>query len=156
MSKERRVYNPATAAPWTPAKEWVTLADGSEVCVWELSVAENFDVMEASMRHPEDPRPGGNEKEAAMWLLVYACRRGDAPGSLRVWDDREVFRVLELAPTDFTKLLIAARGLVEGSPEAEKQREDFTPPLSESRRPASASGASSTSIASPASLSPSG
>ncbi len=136
MTTDRRIYNPQAPAQWQPVKEWVELADGAWICVWELSVAESFAVAEAARRHPRDPRPGPNEQEAALWLLAHSCRRGDgtpdAPDTSRVWNDMEIGKIMALAPADFGRLLIAARGLVE--PEEVKEKEDgegdFPPPRS--------------------------
>jgi hypothetical protein len=150
MSKERRIFSPEAARPWVPAKEWVTLVDGSEVCVWELSIPEQFQVAEAAQRHPQDPRPGSNEREAAVWLLAYACRAGEAPGSPRIWDDMHVHWIASerMNPEDFGRLLVAARGLVSNSEEAEKRARDFTPAPPAAGTPISSTGASSDSTGS--------
>ncbi len=142
---ERRIYNPALAPPWNPAKDWVELSEGASVCVWELSVPESYQVAEAAQRHPQDPRPGGNEQEAAIWLLAYSCRKGDEPGSERIWSDLEAHRVMDLPPADFTRLLLAARGLLEAAPAAEERQRDFTLPPPDTSGPRSPIGVSSSS-----------
>jgi hypothetical protein len=127
-ARKRKLYDPHEAAPWTPRKEWVALADGSEICVWELSVPESFQVAEAAQRHPQDPRPGQNESDAALWLVALACRRDDEPLSPRVWNDMEMGRILQLNPQDFTKLLIAARFMLQATEEGQERVADFIAP----------------------------
>lgn len=145
MSEAREIYDPTTAEPWVPAKDWVRLSNGRWVCVWELSVPENFQVGEAGRRHPQDPRPGNNEQELAVWLIAYAAHRGEEPGSPRIWNDMQIHLLLSLPPDDFTKLLVAARGLLGTSEEAEERARDFIPGAEVSGRPASSTGVSSTS-----------
>jgi len=147
---ERKIYNPKTATAWTPAKEWVELSEGSWVCVWELSVPESLEVGEAAQRHPQDPRPGANEKEAALWLLAYSCRDGDGESAGRIFSDLDVHRIYALPPVDFTRLLQAARGLLESGEEAEERARDFTAGSVTDRLP-SPTGASRNSTGSPAS-----
>jgi hypothetical protein len=144
----RTIYNPKTAKPWNPAKAWVDLSDGSSICVWELSVPEQFQVAEAAQRHPQDPRPGANDKEAALWLLAYACRKGDgtpeAPSIERVFSDLEIGYLMAMAPDDFGALLAQARGLVQPTEAEEAKLRDFTPAMVNGS-PASLTGVSSTS-----------
>ena len=149
--KERRIYDPHTAPQWTPAKEWVELVDGSEVCVWELSVPDQFQVAEAAQRHPSDPRPGGDDKEAAVWLIAYAARKGEEPGSPRVFGDLEIVHILNLDPENFARLLQAARGLVQHSEAEEEKLRDFTSEAG-TGKPVSSTGASSISTDSHGSL----
>jgi len=132
MAKERRLYDAIEAAQWQPRKEWVEMTDGSWVCVWELSVSEAFRVAESAQRHPQDPRPGANEGEAATWLVALAARRDESPEAARVWGDMEVHRLLKINPADFSRLLTAARFMLQNSEEGEQATEDFTlpPPVS--------------------------
>jgi hypothetical protein len=148
----RTIYNPKTAKPWAPAKAWVDLSDGSSICVWELSVPEQFQVAEAAQRHPQDPRPGSNEKEAALWLLAYACRQGDGtpenPAVERVFGDMEVGALNRMSPEDFGALLARARGLVQSSEAEDAKLRDFTPATADGSLE-SPTGASSISTDSP-------
>lgn len=124
----RELYDPNDAGQWEPRKEWVRLANGKWVCVWELSVPEAFRVAEVSQRHPQDPRPGANEGEAATWLVALATRRDDRPDSPRVWSDLDVHKLLRINPADFSRLLIAARFFMQSSEDEDQRLEDFTSP----------------------------
>ncbi len=123
---EHPVYDPDQEPPWMPAKEWVQLKRGKWICVWELAVAEQFAVAEAAQRHPSDPRPGGNDREAALWLLAYSCRRGEEPNAARVWGDMQIGKLYALDPDDFGALLAKARGLAVETEEAQERARDFT------------------------------
>lgn len=118
----------ADARRWDPKKEWVTMNDGRAVCVWQLSTREMLRLSSSSQRHPNDPRPGPNEEEAAIWQIALAVRESDEPDAARIFDDQNAFRVLDLAPEEFGKLMAAASRLMGLGQEAANGREDFTPP----------------------------
>jgi len=127
-AKPSAAWSLADAKPWQPKKEWVTMTDGRGVCVWQLSVPDTLRLSSYSQRHPQDPRPGPNEEEAAIWQIALSCRNGEEPGAERIFSDQNARRVLELDPEDFSKLLAAAGRLMGLGKEAANGREAFTPP----------------------------
>src|SRR4051812_35773305 len=100
-AKPQETWRFADARPWQAKTEWVTMNDGRGVCVWQLSVADTLRLSSYSQRHPNDPRPGPNEEEAAIWQIALSCRTGDEPGAERIFSDIDARRVLELDPEDF-------------------------------------------------------
>lgn len=131
----------ADARRWDPKKEWVPMNDGRSVCVWQLSTREMLRLSGASARHPNDPRPGPNEEEAAIWQLALAIRESDAPDARRIFDDQNAFRVLDLAPEEFGRLMAAASRLMGLGQEAANGREDFTAAAAADSSPISLTGA---------------
>ncbi len=133
--EERRIYRPADAKPWTPRSEWVEMQDGRWLCVRQLSVAENLHIGEYSQRHPNDPRPGPNETEQAIWQVAFSCYDGNGPEAQRVYTDIDARRVLEMDPVDFKEILVVSGMLLGLGREAMEARENFTPAAADSSLP---------------------
>ncbi len=140
-AKPAERWSLSDAKPWQPKKEWVTMSDGRGVCVWQLSVPDTLRLSSYSQRHPNDPRPGPNEEEAAIWQIALSCRSGEESDAPRIFDDQNARRVLELDPDDFSKLLLTASRLMGLGQEAANGQESFTKAAAVGSSPSSSTGA---------------
>lgn len=84
MPKERKPLRPS--AEWAQAKmaarrfKWITLNDGSDICVWATSAGDALDVMAATIRPPGLAEQFGEIDEEASYISqVMACCHTDEP-----------------------------------------------------------------------------
>lgn len=132
----RKIFNPREAKPWTPKKAWVELTDGSSVCIWQLSVSQTLELAQVSQRHPQDPRPGMDPQEAAIWQIIFAVKDGDGPEAKPVYQPHEGPLILALNPDDFAAMMNGIAQVSGLTEEAANARRDFTPATPASSSPA--------------------
>lgn len=123
---ERRVYKPGT--PAARRKEWVELADGAGLWVWEMTAAESLTMGRNAERHPQDPRgPGIDGSESLLWQVMLSCYESDEEGAPRVFADHMAPAVYQLAHRDYRAILEAIARLNGTDSEGGAAVDHFTP-----------------------------
>ena len=107
--------------------EWVSLDDGSEVCVWANRVREGLAITAASTPPAALGGDGTPDEQAAMtWTVQLACHTDEPPEGELVFTPATLWAINELSPGEFGRIIAAVLRVNGASPEDAERLQAFT------------------------------
>lgn len=91
--------------------EWITMDDGTEVCVWSTTVGDTLQILQAATRPGAFADLGPDEAMATRTQIALAVHNGEPPEGERIFGDDRLPMVDLLSPQEMNRILITAARL---------------------------------------------